>query len=193
MKKRITVAGMVSILMLLICTHSVSAGDSKTRELEQKIYEISSLQAKIDDKIDQAVEMQTRLEQQLADLREEVQSEQIRSGIYSHQEAMQNMRISNDLSLIQVLQAYIEILNERVVYFQNGNEYLKFLLYQIKDDMAIIHTLRDMEIDQLMDRIKRASDEFIPQTQKPVFNVADVRALAVEAVWDRVSISSRLN
>ena len=193
MKKRITVAGMVSILMLLICMHRVSAGDSKTRELEQKIYEISSLRAKIEDKIDQAVEMQTRLEHQRADLREEVQSEQIRSGIYSHQEAMQNMRIRNDLSLIQVLQAYIEILNERIVYFQNGDEYLKFLLYQIKDDMAIIHTLKDMEIDQLTGRVKRASDEFIPQTQKPVFNVADVRPLAVEAVWDRVSISSRLN
>jgi len=191
MKKRITIAGIATILILLTCMHGVSARDSKTQELEQKIYEISSLRAKIDDKIDQALEMQTRLEHQLADLREEIQSEQIRSGIYSQQEAMQNLRIRYDLSLIQVLQAYIELLNERIVYFQNGNEYLKFLLYQIKDDMAIIHTLKDMEIDQLTGRINRVLDEFIPRIQQPVFNAADVRPLSVEAVWDRFSISAR--
>lgn len=171
----------------------VSAEGSKTQELEQKICEISSLQAKIGDKIDQGVEMQTRLEHQLADLREEIRTEQIRTGIYSHQQAMQNMRIRHDLSLIQVLQAYIELLNERIVYFQNGNEYLKFLFYQIKDDMAIIDALKDMEIDRLTDRINRVLDEFIPQTKKPVFNVADVRPPSVEAVWDQVSISSQLN
>ena len=80
MKKRASGTVLFSILLLLILYSPASAGGIKTAALEEKIYEISSLRAKIIDKIDQAVEMRTRLERQLADLREEIRSEQIRNG-----------------------------------------------------------------------------------------------------------------
>jgi hypothetical protein len=193
MKKRASGTVLLSILTLLISFNPLAAGGLKTAALEEKIYEISSLRAKIIDKIDQAVEMRTRLERQLADLREEIRSEQIRNGIYSHQEALQNLRIRYNLSLIQVLQAYVVRLNERMAYFQNGNEHLKFLAHQIKDDIAIINTLKDMEIDNLTDRISHVLNEFIPKTKKPIFNVADVRMLPIEQVWDELSIAPPLN
>jgi prefoldin subunit 5 len=179
--------------VLLILFNLASAGGPKTEALQQKVYEISSLRVKIIDKIDQAVEMRTRLEHHLAELRDEIRSEQIRTGIYSHQEAMQNLRIRYNLSLIQVLQAYVRRLNERIAYFQTGNDRLKFLVHQIKDDIAIINTLKDMEIDNLIDRINRVLDEFIPETKKQIFNVTDIRILPTERVWDQISIETRLN
>ena len=193
MEKRLPGTCILSILVLLILFNLASAGGLKTEALEQKVYEISSLRVKIIDKIDQAVEMRTRLEHHLAELRDEIRSEQIRTGIYSHQEAMQNLRIRYNLSLIQVLQAYVRRLNERIAYFQTGNERLKFLVHQIKDDIAIINTLKDMEIDNLIDRINRVLDEFIPETKKQIFNVADIRILSTERVWDQISIETRLN
>ena len=193
MEKRVPGTCILSILVLLILFNLASAGGPKTDALEQKIYEISSLRVKIIDKIDQSVEMRTRLEHHLAELRDEIRSEQIRTAIYSHQEAMQNLRIRYNLSLIQVLQAYLRRLDERIAYFQTGNERLKFLVYQIKDDIAIINTLKDMEIDNLIDRINRVLDEFIPETKKQIFNVADIRILPIERVWDQISIESQLN
>ena len=193
MEKRLPGTCILSILVLLILFNLASAGGLKTEALEQKVYEISSLRVKIIDKIDQAVEMRTRLEHHLAELRDEIRSEQIRTGIYSHQEAMQNLRIRYNLSLIQVLQAYVRRLNERIAYFQTGNDRLKFLVHQIKDDIAIINTLKDMEIDNLIDRINRVLDEFIPETKKQIFNVADIRILSTERVWDQISIETRLN
>jgi chromosome segregation ATPase len=193
MKKRVLATVLLSILTLLISFSPLTAGGLKTAALEEKIYEISSLRAKIIDKIDQAVEMRTHLERQLADLRDEIRSEQIRNGIYSHQEALQNLRIRYNLSLIQALQAYVVRLNEGIAYFQYGNEHLKFLAHQIKDDIAIINTLKDMEIDNLTDRINRVLNEFIPETKKPIFNVTDVRMLPVEQVWDELSIAPPLN
>ena len=190
MKKRASGTVLLSILLLLILYSPASAGGLKTAALEEKIYEISSLRAKIIDKIDQAVEMRTRLERQLADLREEIRSEQIRNGIYSHQEALQNLRIRYNLSLIQVLQAYVVRLNEGIAYFQNGNEHLKFLAHQIKDDIAIISTLKDIEIDNLINRINRVLDELIPETEKPVFNVSDIRMLPTECIWDEITMYS---
>ncbi len=193
MEKRLPGTCILSILMLLILFNLASAGGLKTEALEQKVYEISSLRVKIIDKIDQAVEMRTRLEHHLAELRDEIRSEQIRTGIYSHPEAMQNLRIRYNLSLIQVLQAYVRRLNERIAYFQTGNERLKFFVHQIKDDIAVINTLKDMEIENLIEGINRVLDEFIPETKKQIFNVADIRILSTERVWDQISIETRLN
>jgi hypothetical protein len=190
MKKRVPGTFMLLILALLISFNPALADGLKTKALQKKIYEISSLRTKIIDKIDQAVEMRSRLDGQLAELRDEIRCEQTHSGIYSHPEAMQNLRIRYNLSLIQVLQAYVLRLNERIAYFQKGNEYLKFLAQQIKDDIAIINTLKDMEIDSLTDRTNRVLDEFMPETKKPVFDVTDIRMMPVENLWSEITMYS---
>ena len=76
MKKRIPLicVGTILILMGMVCP---AAADSlKTRYLEQKAYEISSLRAKLIDEVDQALEMNARLELQLSELQNEIRSEQ---------------------------------------------------------------------------------------------------------------------
>ena len=193
MQKSVHGTVFLSILSLLISYNLVFASVLKTEALEQKTYEISSLRVKIIDKIDQAVEMRDRLEHELADLQGEIQSEQIRAGIYSYQEALQNLRIRFNLSLIQVLRTYVKQLNERIAYFQKGNEHLRFLALQIKDDIALINTLKDMETDNLNGRINRVLDEFISETKKPIFNVIGIRLLSIERVWNETSIKFRLN
>lgn len=193
MQKRVPGTVILSILMLLTLFNPVSAAGLKTEALERKIYEISSLRVKIIDKIDQAVEMRTHLDHQLSALKDEIRSEQIRSGIYSHKEAMQNLRIRYNLNLIRVLHAYVKRLNERIAYFQNGNEHLRFLAHEIKDDIAIINTLKDLEVDNLTDRINSVLDEFIPETQKQIINVAGIQMLPIEHVWGESSIKFRLN
>jgi hypothetical protein len=190
MKKRVSGTVILSILALLALFNPVLADGLKTKALQKKIYQISYLRAKIIDKIDQAVEMRVGLECQLTVLRDEIRSEQTRSGIYSYPQALQNLRIRYNLSLIQVLQAYILRLNERIAYFKSGNEHLKFLARQINDDIAIINTLKDMKIDNLTDRINRVLDEFISETKKPVFDVTDVRMMPVENLWGEITMYS---
>ena len=190
MKKRVSGTVILSFLALLISFNPVLAGGLKTNALQKKIYEISSLRAKIIDKIDQAVEMRVGLECQLSVLRDEIRSEQTRSGVYSYPEALQNLRIRYNLSLIQLLRAYILRLNERIAYFQNGDEHLKFLAQEIKDDIAIINTLKDMKINSLTDRINRLLDEFIPETKKPIFDVTDIRMIPVVKLWGEINMYS---
>ena len=144
MKPRILCQYFFAFLMLLLFYDNASADKLKTEALEQKSYEISSLRVTIIDKIDQAIERRTYLERRLGGLIGEIHDEQIRFDIHTHPEAMLNLRIRYNLRLIQVLQAYVNRLNERIIYFQTGNERLKYLDHQIKDDMAIINTLEDM-------------------------------------------------
>jgi hypothetical protein len=178
----------VMVMHLFVFTDSVPASHHKATVLEQKLFEIASLRVKIIDKIDQAIEMRTLLNHQLEDLLKEVQGQQMRSGIKSYQSALQNSRINNNLKLIQLLLGYIEMLNRRITYFQNGNETLKFLLDQVNDDIAMIQTLEDMEINRLIEKIDAVLDEYIPETEKQIINTAKIQLLPAEKIWDRVLV-----
>ena len=181
---------LLSILMLSLYIGPASADSLKTEALEQKINEISSLRAKLIDKIDQAIEMRTSLEGHLSELVDEIHAEQIHYGINTHLEAVQNHRIRYNLRLIQVFQAYVIQLNERMAYFQTGSERLKFLVHQIKDDMAMINTLKDMDIERLIERINLVLDEFIPEMKKQIFDATDIHVTPLELVWNEISIKS---
>ena len=180
----------LATMALLILSSPASAERIKKSTLEQKISEISALKARVIDKIDQALRMRTDLQQQLNNLRIEIRTEQMLSNIDSHHKALQNSRIRYNLYLIQQLKAYLDRLDSRIAYFQAGKAQLKFLIHQIKDDMAIIHTLKDMEIEKLLVRIHGVLDEFIPETNKQIFNAANIQLSPIEHIWDEISMDS---
>jgi chromosome segregation ATPase len=180
----------LAAIVLMILSSPANAEPSKPLTLDQKIYEISSLQVSLIDKIDQAMEMRTALQQQLNELRDEIRAEQIHSSIASHQEALQNLRIRYNLYLIQHLKAYLNRLDERIEYFQTGKTRLKFLIDQIKDDIAIINTLKDMEIEKLLAHIDRVLDEYIPETKKQIFDAADIHFTPIGRVWEEIRMES---
>ncbi|MGI9568228.1 MAG: hypothetical protein ACR2PH_00420 [Desulfobulbia bacterium] len=188
MLKRFIEIFILTTMVLMILTNAAHAERIKKSALEQKIFEISALKARVIDKIDLAIEMRSDLQQQLNKLRDEIRAEQILSNINSHQEAIKNIRIRYNLYLIQQLKAYLNRLDGRISYFQTGKTRLKFLIDQIKDDIAIIHTLKDMEIETLLVRIDRVMDEFIPETQKQIFNAADIHLTPIERIWDEIGM-----
>lgn len=190
MEKRDIGRSILTAMILLLASIPAFAGSLKTGSLEQKTYEISALRAKIIDKIDQAIEIRTRLEQRFDELRAEIRAEQSRCEIYSHSQALQSLRIRYNLSLIRAIRAYTDRLNERIDYFQTGNERLRFLIQRINDDIAIINTLEDMEIENLISRIDRLLNEFIPETQKQIFDAADIHVVPVERIWDEIDMNS---
>jgi len=177
---------LLSLLVLSIFSNPAAAISHKTAALEQKSVEISALRVKIIDKIDQGFEMRIFLQKRLNELQDEIKVEQNRFEFTGHEAPLENLRINYNLNLIQHLQAYIDQLDERIAYFQTGNERLKFYLRQIKDDIAIINTLKDLEIENLIDRIDTVLDEFIPEIQKPIFDAFDIRLMPTEQVWSEI-------
>jgi len=190
MIKRFNKSCILTGIVLIILSNPSHAERIKNSALEQKIFEISALKARVIDKIDQAIEMRTVLQQQLNELHDEIRTEQIRCSIDSRQEALQNLRIRCNLYLIQQLKAYLNQLDGRISYFQTGKAQLKFFIRQIKDDIAIIHTLKDMEIKKLLARIDRVLNEFRPETKKQIFNAADIRLTPIERIWDEISMQN---
>jgi hypothetical protein len=181
---------LLTAMILLLSIGSIGASSLKTRSLEQKIYEISVLRAKMMDKIDLAVEIRTRLEQRFAELRDEIRAEQTRIVIHSRQQALQNLRIRHNLDLIRVILAYTNRLNQRIDYFQTGNERLRFMVDQINDDIAIINTLEDMEIENFISRIDRLLDEFTLEAKKRLFEATDIQLEPIDHIWNEIDMNS---
>jgi hypothetical protein len=187
MVKRIFGYCILAVLVLSILSSLTAASSRKTAALEQKVIEISALRVKIIDKIDQGIEMRIFLQKRLNELRDEIKVEQQNLfGINGYDAPLENLRINYNLNLIQHLRAYIEQLDERMAYFQAGNERLKFYLRQIKDDIAIINTLKDLEIENLIGRIDTVLDEFIPETKKKIFDALEIRLMPTEQVWNDI-------
>jgi len=187
MIKQIFSCSLLSLLVLSIFSNPAAASSHKTAALEQKIIEISALRVKIIDKIDQGIEMRIFLQKRLYEYRNEIEIEQNRFGLTGPEAPLENLRINYNLNLIQHLRAYIDRLDERIAYFQTGNERLKFYLRQIKDDIAIINTLKDLEIENLIDRIDTVLDEFMTETQKPIFDAFDIRLMPTDQVWSEIT------
>jgi chromosome segregation ATPase len=169
MAKRIFGNCILALLVLSILSSLTAASSRKKAALEQKVIEISALRAKIIDKIDQGIEMRIFLQKRLNELRDEIKVEQQNlSGINGYEAPLENLRINYNLNLIQHLRAYIEQLDERIAYFQAGNERLKFYL------------------ENLIGRIDTVLDEFIPETKKKIFDALDIRLMPTEQVWNEI-------
>jgi hypothetical protein len=177
---------LLSLLVLPILSNPAAASSHKTAALEQKSVEISALRVKIIDKIDQGIEMRIFLQKRLNEFRDEIKIEQKRFEHTGHTAPLENLRINYNLNLIQHLRAYIDQLDERIAYFETGNERLKFYLRQIKDDIAILNTLKDLEIENLIDRIDTDLDEFMLEIQKPIFDAFDIRLMPTDRVWSEI-------
>jgi hypothetical protein len=184
-KNLIGISSAMLMILLLPCA-LVHAGEQKTSELNRKMAEISSLQHDLSQRISLAREKQNLMRQKTEDLKEEIKQEKEHLQIESYHDAIKSPRIDFNLKLIQLLFGYISGLNQKILYFQNGYQSLDFYLQQVQDDLLMIKTLNDMEIDKLIAQINLVLDEYIPEISKPIFDTRDVPVKDTKKIWNEI-------
>jgi hypothetical protein len=85
-----------------------------------------------------------------------------------------------------LLLGYIDRLNHKIEYFKTGQDLLNFYFLQAQDDLLMIKTLNDLEIDKLIVQINAALGEYIPQTSKPLFDVNEVPLKDTRQIWNEI-------
>jgi len=165
---------------------SVSASGDKSTDLKLKMTEISTLQQSLTAKIAQANEKKDQLEEKNRELRSEVRDQKEQFKIETYQNAITHARIDYNLKLIQLLLGYIDRLNHKIDYFKTGQDMLSFYFLQAQDDLLMIKTLNDLEIDKLLVQINEVLDEYTPQTSAPLFDVSEVPLKDSRQIWDEI-------
>ena len=186
MKKHLTYSSLAALMIYLWLCGPNYASEQKTTELNQKMAEISSLQEGLSEKIALVRQKQEQLKQKVDALEKEIKLEKEQLQTESYLKAMRNPRIEFNLKLIQLLLGYITGLTEKIGHFQNGYETLDFFRQQARDDLLMIKTLNDMEIDKLIAQINSVLDEFIPELGKPIFDTNDIQSKDTEKIWNEI-------
>ena len=186
MKKHLVCNSLAALMIYLLFCGPNYASEHKTTELNRKMAEISSLQQSLSQKILLVMQKQEQLKQKVAELKKEIKQEKEQLQIEAYLEAIRNPRIEFNLKLIQLLFGYITGLSERISYFQNGYQTLEFVRQQVQDDLLMIKTLNDMEIDKLIAQINSVLDEFIPELGKPLFDTNDIPSKKTEKIWNEI-------
>ncbi len=186
MKKHLICSSLAALMIFLLLVGRIYASEQKTRELNRKMAEISSLQQGLSKKISLAMQKQEQLKQKVVELQKEIKQEKEQLQIESYLKAIRVPRIELNLKLIQLLFGYTTGITEKIRYFQNGYQTLDFLRQQTQDDLLMIKTLNDMEIDKLIAHINSVLDEFIPELSKPIFDTNDIPSKDTEKIWNEI-------
>jgi len=186
MKKHLISISLTSLMIYLLFCGPSYASEHKTSELHRKMAEISSLQQKLSQKISLAMQKQEQLNQRVDELEKEINLEKEQLQIESYPKAIRNPRIEFNLKLIQLLIGYIYGINQKISSFQNGYQTLVFFQQQVQDDLRMIKTLNDMEIDKLITQINSVLDEFFPELGKPVFDTQSIPMKDTEKIWNEI-------
>ena len=186
MKKHLVCNSLAALMIYLLFCGPNYASEHKTTELNRKMAEISSLQQSLSQKILLVMQRREQLKQKVDELEKEIKQEKEQLQIESYLKAIRNPRIEFNLKLIQLLFGYITGLTEKISYFQNGYQTLEFVRQQVQDDLLMIKTLNDMEIDKLIAQINSVLDEFIPELGKPLFDTNDIPSKKTEKIWNEI-------
>ena len=186
MKKQLICSSLAALMIYLLLCGPNYASEQKTTELNRKMTEISSLQQGLSKKIALLMKKQEQLRQKVDELEKEIKLEKAQLQTESYLKAIRNPRIEFNLKLIQLLFGYITGLTDKISHFQNGYETLDFFQQQAQDDLLMIKTLNDMEIDELIAQINSVLDEFIPELDKPVFDTNDIPSKDTEKIWNEI-------
>ena len=186
MKKQLIGSSLAALMIYLLLCGPNYASEQKTTELNRKMAEISSLQQGLSKKIALVMQKQEQLRQKVDELEKEIKLEKAQLQTETYLKAIRNPRIEFNLKLIQLLFGYITGLTDKISHFQNGYETLDFFQQQARDDLLMIQTLNDMEIDELIAQINSVLDEFIPELDKPVFDTNDIPSKDTEKIWNEI-------
>jgi hypothetical protein len=175
-----------TIIISIVGFGSVYATGNKSTELKLKMNEISSLQESLTEKITLAMEKKDQLEQKAQEFEKEVRDQKDQFNIQTYKNAILNPRINYNLKLIQLLLGYIARLDHKIVYFKNGHGMLNFFYQQAQDDLLMIKTLNDLEIEKLIAQINEILEEYTAGTSKPMFDANDLPLKDTKLLWKEI-------
>ena len=174
------------LITLLLIPGTIMATNSKTATVRNKMAEISSLRQKVIERKVQASKLCEQLKQRIRELEKEINEERRGTKIISFQEAIRNPRIDYNIKLIQKTLSYISRLKEKIQFFNIASEELAFLYQLAEDDLRILETLNDMEIEKVVDQIDKMSGKYQSEASRLVIESDGIVLNPPEEIWESI-------
>ncbi len=162
------------------------AGDFGAEEFTQKIEALRNLQKEVTERIVTALALRADLTARSREFAAEVQEIQHGHRYPSCAEAVRNPRVQYNLKLIQMVFGYTGALDEKIVFFKDGLEQIRFLCRQAEDEFKIMQALGTLETGGLADRINRLLIEYQVEMKKDLIAPAGISPRSCESIWQDI-------
>jgi len=174
----------ILVFMLLIHMVPVKAlANSKTQELQRKIADIRLLKQQLADRRLQAETVLAALIGQQNELMAEIHLLQKSLGLKSHQQAQDNARVRYDIELLRTIMAFTNKFTEKIRLYQTGHDKLTYLNQLAQDDIKMIDTLHDLEIDALTTQISLVINKYLGEAHIIQIDPEKIEPTPPESIW----------
>jgi hypothetical protein len=166
---------------------SQAQANLKSEELKQKVADISLLSQQLGQRIEQAGEIRKAFDVQKQAISDEINvlrnNHENSSGI----PAEDALRIHYNTELLSAIAAYSKQIDAKILFYQTGQDKLAYLRTMALDDIKLIDTLNDLEIDALTTQISLVINVYLAEAHIIRLEPVALTSPDPEAIWQPVS------
>lgn len=178
--------GISLVLAAVLLVPALAWANPKVETLKQKIADINLLHQQLSDRSRQVQSARDALMTQKQELTNEIAVLMKSDDISSYRQAENNLRIHYNLSLLGILEAYMQTLETKLRLYQTGCDKLSYLSVLADDDIKMITTLNDLEIDALTTQISLVINRYLPEAHVIQIDPVRIEPVPPEQVWKRL-------
>lgn len=181
------------ILIALCCiliSPSMLTANTKTDDLKQKVADMTLLHHQLSDRIEEAKVIREKFRHQRQGLLDEINVLRQTHKFKQFSDADQHLRIHYNMLLIVTMDAYLERIENKIMFFENGQNRLIYLQKLATDDIRMIDTLNDLEIDALTTQISLVISQYLAEAHAIQFQSENITPVAPEKIWASIVTQS---
>ncbi len=182
---------LTALITLLLPVITAGEENSKLYVLEKQMRKIDVVLEKISDRQLQAMELKKFLRDKSLGIVEEIRQKLKRENIKSYKKAIQYPRIQYDIMLIQKINAYETLLDQRMDILQYGKDKFDFLYDQARDDIKMIKALSDIDANSLLSQTDQLLKQYSNITDRALIDVHKISLMTGNDVWKQIILNDQ--
>ena len=188
-RSRLTLPAALVWLLLIFSWPAAGAAASPSPAGEKRgtllaaMHRIDDMRLAMSGKRNRALQAQNFVRKRQAILADEIRRRLQTLNVDAFDSAIKDDRIRFDLRLFAQLQAYSDVLAERIAFFELGDDRLAFYSDQAEDDSKMIHVLSDLGVGELMAHIADAMANCRQAMDAPLMDAARILIPSMAQIW----------
>jgi hypothetical protein len=175
----------ITLLCIGFWTSAACAG-SEADELRRKIADIGLLKEQLSDRIQQAESVLAELLTQQRNLAAELRLLHKSYNFKSYQQVRKFDRAHYNIELLRSLTAYAEAFTQKIQYYHSGYDKLTYLRQLAEDDIKMINTMNDFEIDALTTQISLVINTYLREAHVVQIDPEKIELDSSESIWNKI-------
>jgi len=180
------------ILMTLTAALPASA-NTKIDELNQKTADIALLHQQLIDRSEQVTAIRNALVNQRNGLTAEISILSKSLKITTYSDAVRQLRIRYNLELLRSITAYLDELDIKSLFYQNGRNKLEYLKQLAEDDVKMISTINDLQIKALVTQISLMVNRYLPEAHVIQIDNVHIIKPTAQTIWQEIMAKKNQN